>query len=230
MRILANSTKGLFPLQKHLLYCSCIISIATYGFRLWLFAGAPTKAQISFLATLQYKTALWILGTFHTLLTGKIEALAGLIPIHLHFKKLAKQSCLRTVTFSLQHVLISLLSIKYSKSAFPYQQSFAFLNDIQYDCLKGSLLDTEASLLNLTEYFNSLAAEATLGCMLLDNLPDCIFFYFYNYLSLSSCKTYIQFLDHLCLKASFSPPTLAIVTNRSVIPSRCIQAVSAVYL
>ena len=81
--------------------------IATYGFRLWFFAGAPTKAQVSLLAAMQRKAALWILGAFHTSLTGGLEALAGLIPIQLHLKKLVKQSCLRTATLPSQHALMS---------------------------------------------------------------------------------------------------------------------------
>jgi len=81
MGMLGNSTRGLLPLQKRLLYHLCIVSIATYGFRLWFFAGAPTKAQMSLLTAMQCKAALWILGAFHTSPTGGIEALAGLIPI-----------------------------------------------------------------------------------------------------------------------------------------------------
>jgi len=34
MGMLGNSTRGLLPLQKHLLYHSCVVSIATYSFRL----------------------------------------------------------------------------------------------------------------------------------------------------------------------------------------------------
>jgi len=90
MGMLGNSTRGLLPLQKQLLYQSCVVPIATYGFRLWYFSGAPTKAQVSLLATMQHKAALWILGTFRTSPTGEIEALADLIPIHLHLKKLDK--------------------------------------------------------------------------------------------------------------------------------------------
>jgi len=52
MGMLDNSTIGLFPLQKWLLYCSCVVSIVTYGFRLWFFAGAPTKAQILLLTAI----------------------------------------------------------------------------------------------------------------------------------------------------------------------------------
>jgi len=100
MEMLGNSTKGLLPLQKHLIYYSYIIPIATYSFRLWFFAGAPTKAQVSLLAAMQCKTALCILGAFCTSPTGGIEALASLILIHLHLKKLVKQFCLKTATLS----------------------------------------------------------------------------------------------------------------------------------
>ena len=67
------------------------------------------------LATIQHKATLWILGAFCTSPTGEIEALAGLIPIQLHFKKLVKQSCLWTATLPSQHALMSLLSAKNSK-------------------------------------------------------------------------------------------------------------------
>ena len=87
MGMLGNLTRDLLPLQKRLLYHSCVVPIATYGFRLWFFAGAPTKAQVSLLAAMQCKAALWILGAFRTSPTGGLEALAGLIPIQLHLKK-----------------------------------------------------------------------------------------------------------------------------------------------
>ena len=88
--MLGNSTRGLLLLQKRLIYCLCVVPIATYGFRLWFFAGGPTKAQVSLLAAIQCKAAFWILGAFCTSPTGGLEALAGLIPIQLHLKKLVK--------------------------------------------------------------------------------------------------------------------------------------------
>ena len=106
---------------------------------------------------MQRKAALWILGAFCTSPTGRIEALAGLIPIHLHLKKLVKWSCLRTATLPLQYALMSLLSAKHSKGTPPHPQSLALLNDTQCACLKGPLLDTEAFLLNLTECFDPIA-------------------------------------------------------------------------
>jgi len=129
MGMLGNSSRGLLSLQKCLFYCSCVVPIATYGFRLWFFAGAFTKAQISLLTAMQCKAALWILGAFCTSPTSGIEALAGLIPIHLHLKKLVKRSCLRTATLPFQHALMSLLSAKHFKGAPPHPQFLALLND-----------------------------------------------------------------------------------------------------
>ena len=48
MGMLGNSTRGLLPLQKRLLYRSCVVLIATYGFRLWYFSGAPTRHRSLF--------------------------------------------------------------------------------------------------------------------------------------------------------------------------------------
>ena len=125
---------------------------------------------------------------------------------------------------------MSLLSAKHSKGAPPHPQSLALLNDTQYACLKGPLLDTEASLLNLIECFDPLHAEAIPGCRLLDSFPNRISFHPCNRSSLSDCNTHLQSLDWLCFEASFSSSTLVVVTDASVIPSRCMQAVSAAHL
>jgi len=84
--------------------------------------------------------------------------------------------------------------------------------------------------LNLTECFDPLHAEAIPGCRLLDNFSDHIFFHPCNCSSLRNCKTHLQSLDHLYLKASSSSSTLVVVTDVNVIPSRCMQAVSAVHI
>ena len=103
-------------------------------------------------------------------------------------------------------------------------------NDTQCACLKGPLLDTEVSLLNLTECFNPLHAEATPGFRLLDSFSNYISFHPCNCSSLRDCKTHLQSLDHLCLEASSSSSTLVVVTDASIILSRHMQAVSTVHL
>ena len=95
--------------------------------------------------------------------------------------------------------------------------------------MNGSLLDTEASLLSLTECFNPLDAEATPGCRLLDSFSEHISFYPCNRSSLNDHNTHLESLDCLCLEASSSSSTLVVVTDASVIPSRNMQAIFAAH-
>ena len=137
---------------------------------------------------MQRKAALWILGAFRTSLT---EALAGLIPIYLHLKKLVKRSCLRAAMLSSQHALLSFLSARNSKGAYSHPQSLALLTDAQSAWLRSPLLDTEASLLNLTERFDSLYPEICPGYRLLNNFPDHVSFYPYDHSN--GCTHKLQF-------------------------------------
>jgi len=122
-----------------------------------------------------------------------------------------------------------LLSARNSKGTSPYSQLLALLSNIQCACLKGSLLDTEVSLLNLTEYFNLFDTEAIPDCRLLDSFFDCISFHLCNCSSLKNCIDYLESLDYLCLEASFFSSTLIIVTDVSAIPPRNMQAISAAH-
>jgi len=88
MKMLDNSSRGLLPIQKRLLYRTCILLIALYGFQLWFFKGAPIVKNITELKKMQQRAALWITGAFRTSLSEGIEAIAGLIPITLHLCKL----------------------------------------------------------------------------------------------------------------------------------------------
>ena len=40
MKLLGNSSRGINPIQKHLLYRCCVLSIALYGFQLWFYNNA----------------------------------------------------------------------------------------------------------------------------------------------------------------------------------------------
>ena len=41
MKMLGNSSQGLLPIRKRLLYRTCVLPIALYGFQLWFFKSAP---------------------------------------------------------------------------------------------------------------------------------------------------------------------------------------------
>ena len=60
MRMLGNSTRGLPPDQKRILYRACVLPIATYRYRPWYFEGARNKGLVTLLNQMQQKAALWI--------------------------------------------------------------------------------------------------------------------------------------------------------------------------
>jgi len=121
-----------------------------------------------------------------------------------------------------QHALLSLLSTRNSKSAHPHPQSLALLTDAQSAQLRSPLLNTEASLLNLTERFDSLHPEIRPGYRLLDNFPD--------HVSFHPCdRSNGRTLDRLCHEASADPSTLIVATDASVIPPRNMQAISVAH-
>jgi len=68
---------------------------------------------------MQQKAGLWITGAFSTSPMGRIEALAGLIPVHLHLQKMAGCANLRAATLSDTHPLRLILGQDYHKGAQP---------------------------------------------------------------------------------------------------------------
>jgi len=89
MKILGNSARGLIPTQKRYLFKCCVLLIVLYGFQLWYYNKALLTHSLKELRIIQIRVALWIIGTFHTSPMLDIEAIAGLIPIHLHLQKLS---------------------------------------------------------------------------------------------------------------------------------------------
>jgi hypothetical protein len=131
--MLGNLFCGLSPQQKCILYRSCVVPIATYGFKLWYYSGARCKGQVAKLAKMQHRAALWITGAFSTSPVGRVGVLAGLIPINLHLQKLMAQSLYRIMTLSPTHPLAALRQRAGSKKVPQHQHS---LSKVDYDsCL-----------------------------------------------------------------------------------------------
>ena len=70
MKMLGSSTRGLPPRENHLLYRSCVLPIATYGYWSWFFDCARCKKALSSLKTMKRKAAIWITGAFSMSPTG----------------------------------------------------------------------------------------------------------------------------------------------------------------
>ncbi|KAF5318585.1 hypothetical protein D9619_010813 [Psilocybe cf. subviscida] len=176
MRMLGNSSRGLSPSHKRLLYRSCVIPIATYGFRLWYFAGAKNKTAIKTLNKMQRQAALWITGAFRTSPGGGIEALAGLMPLHMTLAKLSSSSVTRVVSLSDTHPVRSLMSGRHLKRASPHACSIELMTPTLKAKVKGSLMQADTILPTAVENMDPFHALAQPGLRLLDRFCDRIVF------------------------------------------------------
>jgi len=64
IKMLENSSRGLLPIKKQLLYRTCILPIALYGFQLWFLRSTPIVKNVTELKKMQKRAALWITGAF----------------------------------------------------------------------------------------------------------------------------------------------------------------------
>ena len=127
MEILGNSTRGLNSQEKHLLYRSCALPIALYGFQLWFYSKALLSYPLNSLGKLQRRAAIWILGAFKTSSVYGIEAITGLIPICLHLQKLSSRSQLRGHTLPTNHIIRTLLDNSPNSPLPPHNLSLGML-------------------------------------------------------------------------------------------------------
>jgi len=87
MKLLENSLCGIIPVQRWLLYRSCVLPITLYGFQLWFYNHASLLYPLKTLDKIQRRAAIWTLGAFKTSLMEGIEVIVGLIPIKAHLQK-----------------------------------------------------------------------------------------------------------------------------------------------
>ncbi|CAA7267563.1 unnamed protein product [Cyclocybe aegerita] len=176
MCMLGNSTRGLSPKRHCLLYQSCVVPIATYSYRLWYFDGARNKGAMNQLKRMQRKAALWITGAFCTSPTGSLEALAGLIPVHLMLKKLAMRAVYRVATLLDTHPLRSMMGKGLLKRATPDAHSAALMTPAMRGKVKSTIMEVDKHVHTLTESFEPFAPEARPGDRLLDRYADRLHF------------------------------------------------------
>ncbi|CAA7267561.1 unnamed protein product [Cyclocybe aegerita] len=172
MRMLGNSTRGLSPKQRRLLYRSCVVPIATYSYHLWYFDGARNKGAMNQLKWMQRKAALWITGAFRTSPTGGLEALAGLIPVHLMLKKLATHAVYHVATLSDTHPLRSMMGEGLLKRAAPHARSATLMTPAMRGKVKSTVMEVDERVHTLTESFEPFVPEARPGDWLLDRYAD----------------------------------------------------------
>jgi hypothetical protein len=172
MRMLGNSTRGLTPQNKCILYHMCVLPIATYGHTLWYFDGAKVKGVLSSLTSMQRKAVCWITGAFRTSPTGGVESLAGLPSMHLHVRKLSERAIFRTATISDTRPLKSLPRGEHQKAAASNFRAACWLLGNHAAKVRNAITHMSEKLKGLTEVFSPCATENTPGNCLMDKYPS----------------------------------------------------------
>jgi len=177
MKMLGNSSRGLLPMQKRLLYRTCIVPIALYGFQLWFFKGAPMIKNIMELNKMQRRAALWIMGAFRTLPSEGVEAIAGLIPINLYLKKLNGRHHLRYATVHPSHTINTLLDKHQNRNQNQHKFALANLTNKQISKLKSPIKDVSERLNEIKDKFDPYHPIFHPGLCLVDHFSSRIVFH-----------------------------------------------------
>ncbi|KAF5314436.1 hypothetical protein D9619_011855 [Psilocybe cf. subviscida] len=162
--------------HKRLLYHSCVIPIAMYGFQLWYSGSAKNKGAIKTLNSMQRQAALWITGAFRTSPSSGIQALSGLMPLHKILAKLASGSITRVVSLSDTHPVRSLMSGQHLKRTVPHALSIELMTPAIKAKVKGSLMQVDMTLPTAVELIEPFHKLAQPGLRLLDCFSNRIVF------------------------------------------------------
>ncbi|KAJ3570523.1 hypothetical protein NP233_g4348 [Leucocoprinus birnbaumii] len=126
---------------------------------------------------MQRRAALWIIGAFRTCPTGRCEALAGLIPIHLHLRKLASRATYQVTTLSRTHPVQSLMRRRDAPGAHVHRWHISNLGTKAFLVTKSTAVDVAGKLLCLMEVFDTDSSEAHPGNRIMDVFSDRISFH-----------------------------------------------------
>ena len=216
MRLLGNSSRGINPLQKHLLYRCCALPITLYGFQLWFFNKALLLYHMKILNKMQRRAAIWILGAFKTSPTEGIKAITGLIPIRFHLQKIAKRSLIRPFKLSDNHILKNLLNNAPPSNKSYNSHNIGSLTTRQRSLTKGHLVNSNIKFYGIFPFFSPLDPEFFPGYCIIDKFSDCFSFNLVNKKENSQNKIRCQELDDLTLHCSSEPNTALVITDASI--------------
>jgi len=212
MKMLGNSTRGLILLQKQYLYRCCVLSIALYSFQLWYYNKVPLHYLLNVLKKMQHRVAIWIMGAFHTSSTDGIEAITGLIPIHLYLKKLYNRFLLRGFSLSLNHIIKLFITHNNPQSLFYHWTLSTNLISKQSLHLKSALINMDNRCNEFFPAFSLLDKEFSPGNHLHDSFPNHVSFH----LRLQDVKVQICKLDNIFIISSSDPSLYIVISDTSI--------------
>jgi len=204
----------------------CILPIALYGFNLWFFKGALIIRNINELKRMQWKAALWITGTFQTSPSNSIKAIAGLIPITLHMRKLNGRHHLRYGSIPSTHAINLLLDSQHVKNHPPHKTAISKLTDKQQFNLKSPIKDVNECLNSVRECFNPLFPLFSLGSRVVNHFPSRFSFHSPSSSSDEDLYHHLQNLNQAFRSSQTAPHNIAIVADRGIKKSQVATVVA----
>ena len=216
MKLLGNSSRGISPLQKRLLYRCCILPIALYGFQLWYYNKAPLSYHMKILDKIQRRAVIWILGAFKTSPSMGIKAIAGIIPIKFHLRKIARRSEIHLFKLPSNHLLKSLMDDLPPLSSMPNSYRIGTLTNCQRNLTKGHLINSYNKAHGIFPSFSPLNPEFSPGRHIMDEFSNCFSFNLVNKKEKEKYKTCAQELDDMVLSNSSLPQSALVITDASI--------------
>jgi len=159
----------------------------------------PLLYSLKKLKKIQRRVVIWILDAFQISPFFGIEAIAGLIPIHLHICKLSERAQLRAYLLLDNYILRSLLESKPSLNINPYCFSLDSLTSCQLLIIKGSVINMDNRLNEIFPAFNLLNKEFSSGSRIVNSFSNHFSFYLFKRCSDKTFKSQLQQLDDLTI-------------------------------
>ena len=159
---------------------------------------------------------LWILGAFWTSPFFGIEAIIGLIPIHLHFQKLRGRLQLRAHTLPSNYILQLLLKSWPNIHKNYHCLLLDSLTKHQHEMIKGSIVNMDDRFNEVFPSFDPHNSEFSPGTRIINTFSSHFSFYSFNKWSSNCLLSHLHQLDNLTIVSSKKLSYALIVTNASI--------------
>ena len=212
MKLLGNLSRGINPLLKRRLYRCSALPIVLYSFLLWYYNKALTHYHLNILWKMQQRAALWISGAFHISPIPGIEAMSGLVPIHLHLRKLYSQFLLHESSLLSNHIVSNILSSNKMQERSCHISSIDYLTAKQRIWLKSPLINVDNKHNEFFPSFSFFNKEFEPGNRLIDLFSDHFSFHFCS----PNLKKHIEKLDKIAFRMSSNPSSTIVVSDASI--------------
>ena len=167
---------------------------------------------LKILRKLQWRAALWISGAFQTSPSGEIETISGLIPIHLHIKKLYNQFLSRGFSLPHNHIIKAIISPDNLSPHIAHSVSLNTLTLNQRRRLNSPLINMDNKKNEFAPSFDPFNHKFSLGNRLINSFSDRISFHPQE----KNVKNHIQILNDLTLRASSDSSMSLVISDASI--------------